>query len=335
MEEPRALKAIATDINEEHRLAVGAARRSLEHARRAGDLLIEVKSRLPHGEWLPWLVANCEFSERSAQGYMRLAREWDTVSRWASDLPLRDALALLSESRVRTIPIERVPTAGLSRLHKELDNVPVDCVSAAGLSRPDKVLGYVSVADKFSESVRRYGQLRPIVVARQADGTLSFIDGFYLLQQLKGQGVTEVDVIEVDVADEAEARVLQLATLTEFDIDYCNLALATKDLLDAGHTPEALASIAPFSAVRFQHLASVANFDWSRFTRDPSAPPVEPPPPHRCPQCGHEWDGPSRAKRKKQRRRKNRPASPSERRSPVLGRATPPPGPNLVSQGLQ
>ncbi len=31
---------------------------------------------LPHGEWLPWLTEQVEFSERTARNFMRLAREW-------------------------------------------------------------------------------------------------------------------------------------------------------------------------------------------------------------------------------------------------------------------
>ena len=41
-----------------------------------GQRLIEAKSMIPHGEWLPWLTEHVEFSERTAQNFMRLAREW-------------------------------------------------------------------------------------------------------------------------------------------------------------------------------------------------------------------------------------------------------------------
>lgn len=40
-----------------------------------GRCLIEAKDMLPHGEWKNWLVDRVEFSERSAQRLMRLARE--------------------------------------------------------------------------------------------------------------------------------------------------------------------------------------------------------------------------------------------------------------------
>ena len=37
-----------------------------------GQRLIEAKAMLPHGEWLPWLTEQVEFSERTARNFMRL-----------------------------------------------------------------------------------------------------------------------------------------------------------------------------------------------------------------------------------------------------------------------
>ena len=41
-----------------------------------GRCLIEAKDMLSHGEWRSWLEEQVEFSERSAQRFMRLARGW-------------------------------------------------------------------------------------------------------------------------------------------------------------------------------------------------------------------------------------------------------------------
>lgn len=60
-----------------------------------GRCLIEAKGMLPHGEWLPWLNERVEFSERSAQRFMRLAREW-TNPTTLSDLGASKALSLLA-----------------------------------------------------------------------------------------------------------------------------------------------------------------------------------------------------------------------------------------------
>lgn len=66
-----------------------------------GQRLIEAKETLPHGEWLPWLTEQVDFSERTAQYYMRLAREW-TNPQSIADLGATKAfklLALPSEER--------------------------------------------------------------------------------------------------------------------------------------------------------------------------------------------------------------------------------------------
>lgn len=60
-----------------------------------GQRLIEAKAMLPHGEWLPWLNEQVEFSERTARNFMRLAREW-TNRQALADLGAAKALTLLA-----------------------------------------------------------------------------------------------------------------------------------------------------------------------------------------------------------------------------------------------
>lgn len=60
-----------------------------------GQRLIEAKGKLAHGEWLRWLSEQVEFSERSAQNLMRLAREWSNPQALA-DLGATKALTLLA-----------------------------------------------------------------------------------------------------------------------------------------------------------------------------------------------------------------------------------------------
>jgi hypothetical protein len=61
------LAQLATIANDAHRNA-------LPRAIEAGQALIDAKRLLKHGEWLPWLKANCVFSERTARVYMQVAR---------------------------------------------------------------------------------------------------------------------------------------------------------------------------------------------------------------------------------------------------------------------
>ena len=84
----RTIEAITGDILE-------AKRTGGEAILTIGRCLIEAKDLLPHGEWLPWLNEQVELSERTAQKFMRLAREWSNPSALA-DLGATKALMLLA-----------------------------------------------------------------------------------------------------------------------------------------------------------------------------------------------------------------------------------------------
>ncbi len=86
--EGRTIEAITGDILE-------AKRTGGEAILTIGRCLIEAKDLLPHGEWLPWLNEQVELSERTAQKFMRLAREWSNPSALA-DLGATKALMLLA-----------------------------------------------------------------------------------------------------------------------------------------------------------------------------------------------------------------------------------------------
>lgn len=60
-----------------------------------GKRLLEAKSQLSHGEWLPWLREKVDISERRAQEFMRIAREYSKSAEIA-DLGASKALALLA-----------------------------------------------------------------------------------------------------------------------------------------------------------------------------------------------------------------------------------------------
>ena len=60
-----------------------------------GKALIEAKSQLTHGEWGEWLRTRVNFSQSSAENYMRISREFGEGSALL-DLPYSKVLALLS-----------------------------------------------------------------------------------------------------------------------------------------------------------------------------------------------------------------------------------------------
>jgi hypothetical protein len=97
------LADLAREINHHHVEATRAAGAAVNHACKAGECLIEAKAMLPHGQWLSWLEANCQVSERSAQAYMRVARELPKLegskAQRVADLPLRQFLDSIAEPK--------------------------------------------------------------------------------------------------------------------------------------------------------------------------------------------------------------------------------------------
>jgi hypothetical protein len=101
------LNTLATHINEEHRRCETAFRSGVEHALKAGELLLEAKDSVPHGSWGAWLADNFEGSARTAQAYMRVARARkqfeDPKTQRVADLSLREAIKELSTPRPKPL----------------------------------------------------------------------------------------------------------------------------------------------------------------------------------------------------------------------------------------
>lgn len=98
---------LAEQINREHEAAGVAAQKAVEHAIRAGRLLIEAKTHVEHGGWGAWLQEHFQGSARTAQGYMRIASrlpELESKTQRVAFLPLREALALLAEPKPAPAP---------------------------------------------------------------------------------------------------------------------------------------------------------------------------------------------------------------------------------------
>jgi Protein of unknown function (DUF3102) len=93
------LVELAERIRTEHQAVVGAVRTGLQHAMAAGELLLEAKQQVSHGQWGEWVSRHCEINERVAQMYMRVAEKWGEIESKAkpvSDLTLKAALKLIS-----------------------------------------------------------------------------------------------------------------------------------------------------------------------------------------------------------------------------------------------
>src|SRR5258707_5120533 len=69
-------------INRRHRQIMEFGKRALEEAIDIGRELSDAKSSLEHGEWLPWVEDNLEFTTRTAQRYISV---WDNRDQLKND----------------------------------------------------------------------------------------------------------------------------------------------------------------------------------------------------------------------------------------------------------
>ena len=60
------------ELNELHQQIDGKLRSTVQDAIRAGEILTNVKEKLAHGEFLPWIEKNCIFKRKTAVNYMRV-----------------------------------------------------------------------------------------------------------------------------------------------------------------------------------------------------------------------------------------------------------------------
>jgi hypothetical protein len=177
------LGTLADRANAAHREAESMAYAALEHARQAGEALLEAKEQLPHGDWGDWLRDHFEGSPRTAQMYMRVVRGWGELegkTQRVADLSLRQAVGLLEKPRSTREP---APNAHGKRWEQH----PL----LRGL-----LLG---VEDRcfpgLLDSIRRYGCLTPIVTDQRG----FIIDGWLRYQAccIAGLGFA-VNVIQCD-----------------------------------------------------------------------------------------------------------------------------------------
>ena len=91
------IEVLISKINVAHAEAQAYASKAIERAIDAGDLLLLAKEKVKHGQWQSWLKEHCPaISIRTAQDYMRVARELPIEKRSAAFLSVREALRLVS-----------------------------------------------------------------------------------------------------------------------------------------------------------------------------------------------------------------------------------------------
>lgn len=81
-----------------------SARSMVQHADRAGRALLEAKSRLPHGNWMPWLGANFDQSISLANKYMAIASNSECIPNLLEAPNITQAMRMITEAREEQSP---------------------------------------------------------------------------------------------------------------------------------------------------------------------------------------------------------------------------------------
>jgi hypothetical protein len=119
---------LAKRIRAEHATVISAVK-VVPRAIAAGELLLQAKNRMGHGQWLFWLEIHCALPPRTAQRYMNLASRKDELAQRArpkyatlADLPLSEADRLLKTPRPSRTndPTDKIQKLGNS-LIRELE----------------------------------------------------------------------------------------------------------------------------------------------------------------------------------------------------------------------
>lgn len=133
MKDQRDISTVTTEIRTLHRQA---QRMILGYAIEIGRRLTEAKEMLPHGQWGDWLKTEVEFSQSTAQNFMRIFAEYgdsqtslfgDAKSQTLGNLPYTHALKLLAvpaeerEEFVAEHHVDELSSRELEKLIRERD----------------------------------------------------------------------------------------------------------------------------------------------------------------------------------------------------------------------
>lgn len=138
----RDIQTVTAEIRQLHRQAQCMV---LGYAIEIGRKLVEAKAMLPYGQWGQWLKEEVEFSQSSAQNFMRIFEEYgakqvslfgDAESQTLGNLPYTHALKLLAlpaeerEEFAQEHHVEDISSRELEKLLRERDEAQAEAKSA-------------------------------------------------------------------------------------------------------------------------------------------------------------------------------------------------------------
>lgn len=94
---PSDLRALADRANAAHREAQQLCQRALAKWVEIGDALLNAKDIIGHGDYTAWVEGNCDFGERQARKYRKLAELWAAAG------PLRNSDSVLEATSLEEV----------------------------------------------------------------------------------------------------------------------------------------------------------------------------------------------------------------------------------------
>ncbi len=163
-----------------------------------GKMLMDVKGRLEHGQFLNWLRDKVNFSQSTANNFMRIAREIPRTPGLVS-LPYTKALALLDvpaddrEQFAQDIKADEISTREIQRLTKEKEDAEKARITAENLAK--ETAAQLAVQTRIASSQQALSE-------QYSDKYYSEAEKVALLEsQLAAARSAEPEKVEVPPAD--------------------------------------------------------------------------------------------------------------------------------------
>lgn len=88
-----------------------------------GKALMSAKKQIAHGEWLPWLGKNWNYSQSTASRYMTIAANYATIAELKDAKDINDALRMIAERKETETPREERKTGRVEVVKPEAEPV--------------------------------------------------------------------------------------------------------------------------------------------------------------------------------------------------------------------
>lgn len=237
VDRPRTVEQIAVEIN-------FYKAQTVQNIIEIGKRLIEAKEHLPHGAWADWLKDAVEFSQETANRFMRIAREYSNSSPVTNlsytkmlallQVPEEDREAFLAESHlVNGVPktVEEMSKRELEQAIRERDQARKEAAEQKARAKReyDNYMNALVAKEKADEQLE--------IAKREASEQKKRADrAQHCVDDLQGQ-VIELQhrPVEVAVAEVSEEQIAELRQQAEEKAErkYCGQLTAERQRAEA------------------------------------------------------------------------------------------------------